>query len=160
MTEDFKEKLLKYLTGNIIEETGTDTPTYQPIQEYMNNLDIYIRNELDTNSYTIENVYQSKTNSNIVLLGNNSGTSFIIVLNEKLMPLACITKFSSDVNFKYFTGFNVDENGYFYCIETDNSTKRFLMLNNIAVADTTGEYLVKIRKSYSVPSSVNLYSSS
>ena len=160
MTEDFKEKLLKYLTGNIVEESGTDTPTYQPIQEYMNNLDIYIRNELDTNSYTIENVYQSKTNSNIVLLGNNSGTSFIIVLNEKLLPLACITKFSSDVNFKYFTGLNVDENGYFYCIEADNSTKRFLMLNNIAVADTTGEYMVKIRRSYSVPSSVNLYSSS
>lgn len=160
MTEDFKEKLLKYLTGNIVEETGTDTPTYQPIQEYMNNLDVYIRNELDINNYSIKSVYQSKTNSNIVLLGNNSGTSFIIVLNEKLMPLACITKFSSDVNFNYFTGFNIDENGYFYCIETDNSTKRFLMLNNIAVADTTGEYIVKIRRSYSVPNSVNLHSSS
>lgn len=164
MTEDFKEKLLKYLTGNIVEETGTDTPTYQPPQEYMNNLDTYLTLELDTDSYTIQQVIPSKTNSNVVLLGNVSGTSFVAVLNEKLVPLACITKFSSDVNFKYFTGFNVDENGNFYCIEADNittqSNKRFLMLNNISVADTTGEYIVKIRRSYSIPNSVNLHNSS
>lgn len=161
MTEDFKEKLLKYLTGNIVEETGTDTPTYQPPQEYMNNLDTYLTLELDTDSYTIQQVIPSKTNSNVVLLGNVSGNSFVAVLSEKLLPLACITKFSSDVDFKYLTGFNVDENGNFYCIEADNittqSNKRFLMLNNISVADTTGEYIVKIRRSYSIPNSVNLH---
>lgn len=161
MTEDFKEKLLKYLTGNIVEETGTDTPTYQPPQEYMNNLDSYLTLELDTSNYTIQQVIPSKTNSNVVLLGNVSGNSFVAVLSEKLLPLACITKFSSDVDFKYFAGFNVDENGNFYCIEADNSTtqsnKRFLMLNNISVADTTGEYIVKIRRSYNVPNSVNLH---
>ena len=49
-----------------------------------------------------------------------------------------------------FTGFNIDENGYFYTIESDHgpnlNNKRFLMLNNIAVPNANGEYQVKNKK--------------
>lgn len=159
MTDDFKRLLLKYLTGNIQQNSGNNVPTFQPAETFMNTLDTYINLELDTLNYTLRKVLQSRTNANIVILGTygSSTKTFIMVLNENLTPLALITKFSSDVDLDYFTGFNVDENGYFYCVgsNVNGSNKRFLMLNNIAMPSASGEYIVKIRKSYAVPNNIH-----
>lgn len=166
MTEDFKETLLTYLTNNIIDEEPSDEAVFLEKETIINNLDTYIQDELSTNHYTLEKAIQSKTNSNILVIGyiNGSYTSFIVLLDGQLNPISTFTQFSSEVDFKYLTGFDVDENGYFYCIEAHNlttqSNKRFLMLNNIAMANANGEYQVKIRKSYTVPNTTILYNSS
>lgn len=166
MTEDFKESLLTYLTNNIVKGTPSEEAVFLENETVTNNLDTYIQTELETSNYVLQNVIQSKTNSNVVINGYKSQTytSFILVLDKDLIPLTLITKYTSEVDFKYLTGFNVDEDGYFYCIEADDMTtqsnKRFLMLNNISMASASEEYIVKIRKSYTVPNTTILNNSS
>jgi hypothetical protein len=166
MTEDFKETLLTYLTGNIVKGTPSEEAVFLENETVTNNLDTYIQTELGTSNFVLEKVIQSQTNSNVVILGYKSSdySSFIVIVDKDLTPLSLITQYTSEVNFKYITGFNVDENGYFYCIEADSmatqSNKRFLMLNNISMANASGEYIVKIRKSYAVPNTTVLNGSS
>lgn len=167
MTNDFKEQLLNYLTGTIQTETPPLEPTHYIEKEtLLNDLYTNITNQLNSNNFEIVNVIQSKTNSNIVINGKNTNNnnSFLIVTDKDFNILSYFDEFSSGVSFRMFTGFNVDENGYFYTIESDHGTnlnnKRFLMLNNIAVANANGEYQVKIRKSYAVPNTTVLYNNS
>lgn len=167
MTNDFKEQLLNYLTGTIEIETPPENPTYyKEIETIANNLYTNITNEIGNNNFEIINVIQSKTNSNIVINGKSTSNnnSFLIVTDENFNILSYFDKFSSGVSFRTFTGFNVDENGYFYTIESDHglylNNKRFLLLNNIAVPNASGEYEVKIRKSYAVPNTTVLYNNS
>lgn len=167
MTNDFKEQLLNYLTGTIQTETPPLEPTHYIEKETLvNNLYTNITTELGSNNFEIVNVIQSKTNSNIVIncKNTNNNNSFLILTDEKLNILGYFDEFSSDVSFRMFTGFNIDENGYFYTIESDHglqlNNKRFLMLNNIAVPNANGEYQVKIRKSYAVPNTTVLYNNS
>ena len=167
MTNDFKEQLLNYLTGTIQTETPPLEPTHYIEKETLvNNLYTNITTEIGSNNFEIVNVIQSKTNSNIVIncKNANNNNSFLIVTDEKFNILSYFDEFSSGVSFRMFTGFNIDENGYFYTIESDYGTnlnnKRFLMLNNIAVPNANGEYQVKIRKSYSIPNTTVLYNNS
>lgn len=167
MTNDFKEQLLNYLTGTIQTETPPLEPTHYIEKETLvNNLYTNITTELGSNNFEIVNVIQSKTNSNIVIncKNANNNNSFLIVTDKDFNILGYFDEFSSGVSFRMFTGFNIDENGYFYTIESDHglqlNNKRFLMLNNIAVPNANGEYQVKIRKSYSIPNTTVLYNNS
>lgn len=167
MTNDFKEQLLNYLTGTIQTETPPLEPTHYIEKETLvNNLYTNITTELGSNNFEIVNVIQSKTNSNIVIncKNTNNNNSFLIVTDKDFNILSYFDEFSSGVSFRMFTGFNIDENGYFYTIESDHGTnlhnKRFLMLNNIAVPNAEGNYTVKIRKSYAVPNTTVLYNNS
>ena len=167
MTNDFKEQILNYLTGTIQEETPQDNPTHYIEKETLiNNLYTNITNEIGSNNFSIIKVIQSKTNSNIVIncKNANNNNSFLIVTDKDFNILGYFDEFSSGVSFRMFTGFNIDENGYFYTIESDHgfqlNNKRFLMLNNIAVPNANGEYQVKIRKSYAVPNTTVLYNNS
>lgn len=169
MTEDFKEQLLNYLTGNLDIQTPSNNLNYAETETITNNLDTYIRNEINEN-YFITGLLQSKTNENILLKirGITTLRDYLIVLNNTFTPIAFISQFTSEVNFRNFLCFGVDEDGYFYAIEADTSTttsggktyypnKRFLMLNNITVANANGDYFVKIRKSYSITTTTELY---
>lgn len=167
MTNDFKEQLLNYLTGTIQTETPPLNSTHYIEKETLaNNLYTNITNQLNSNNFEIVNVIQSKTNSNIVINGKNTNNnnSFLIVTDKDFNILSYFDEFSSGVSFRMFTGFNIDENGYFYTIESDHggnlNNKRFLMLNNIAVPNAEGNYTVKIRKSYAVPNTTVLYNNS
>lgn len=167
MTNDFKEQLLSYLTGTIQAETPPLEPTHYIEKETLvNNLYTNITTELGSNNFEIVNVIQSKTNSNIVIncKNTNNNNSFLIVTDKDFNILSYFDEFSSGVSFRMFTGFNIDENGYFYTIESDHGldlhNKRFLMLNNIAVPNAEGNYTVKIRKSYAVPNTTVLYNNS
>lgn len=167
MTNDFKEQLLSYLTGTIQTETPPLEPTHYIEKETLvNNLYTNITTELGSNNFEIVNVIQSKTNSNIVINceNTNNNNSFLIVTDKDFNILSYFDEFSSGVSIRMFTGFNIDENGYFYTIESDHggnlNNKRFLMLNNIAVPNANGEYQVKIRKSYAVPNTTVLYNNS
>lgn len=167
MTNDFKEQLLSYLTGTIQTETPPLEPTHYIEKETLvNNLYTNITTELGSNNFEIVNVIQSKTNSNIVIncKNTNNNNSFLIVTDKEFNILSYFDEFSSGASFRMFTGFNIDENGYFYTIESDHggnlNNKRFLMLNNIAVPNAEGNYTVKIRKSYAVLNTTVLYNNS
>lgn len=167
MTNDFKEQLLSYLTGTIQTETPPLEPTHYIEKETLvNNLYTNITTELGSNNFEIVNVIQSKTNSNIIIncKNTNNNNSFLIVTDKEFNILSYFDEFSSGVSFRTFTGLNIDENGYFYTIESDHggnlNNKRFLMLNNIAVPNAEGNYTVKIRKSYAVPNTTVLYNNS
>lgn len=119
MTNDFKEQLLSYLTGTIQTETPPLEPTHYIEKETLvNNLYTNITTELGSNNFEIVNVIQSKTNSNIVINCKNTSNnnSFLIVTDKDFNILSYFDEFSSGVSFRMFTGFNIDENGYFYTI--------------------------------------------
>lgn len=169
MTEDFKEQILNYLTGNISKQSPTNTLNYIGTDTITNNLKTYIENEISEN-FLLSNLIQSKTNDNILLIvkGSSSRRDYMVILDNNFIPITLISSFTSGVNFRNFLSFNVDENGYFYAIEADVSVitesgktyyanKRFLLLNNITVANASGNYTVKIRKSYLIPNTTQLY---
>lgn len=169
MTEDFKEQLLNYLTGNLDIQTPSNNLNYTETETITNNLNTYIQGEINEN-YSITNLVQSKTNENILLsiLGATSKRHYLVILDNTFTPVALISQFTSGVDFRRIMYIGVEEDGYFYAIESDTTTttsggrtyypnKRFLMLNNITTPNLNGDYVVKIRKSYSVPNTTQLY---
>lgn len=164
MTQDYKETLLRYLTGNLRQETGVDEPQFSTLNIINNDLNSFIDQYLDT--YSIIDIVQGKNANNdglnlYVLYGNSyqggdiTGSYFVII-NEKFMPIYFIDSYDSGTMFENIMKINVDEQGQFYGIEEVdlNSTprKRFIMLNNFLIKPETQQtYKVKLRQSYNLP---------
>lgn len=172
MTEDFKDKLLKYFTGNFQEGTTSYTYYQSDIETNINNLYQTISNEVGnqyTGEFFITGVLQAKTPGNVesniyIMYGYSQGSTlhphdfgFIVLIDNNFNVLDILTEYSSGTIFGEFNCLNVDENGYLYGIETNyNSTqKRFIMLNNVAIKLLNENYQVKIRKTYNLPNDIN-----
>lgn len=163
MTEDYKQNLLKYLTGNLnIQNPSTDL-SYENPNLITTNLSTQLNTEFP-NGFSIRNIISGRNiNGNTlnynVLYGtytNNSSQTrgFITIIDESGNLVQIISQYSSGADIGQIFALNVDEEGYFYMIESNpsNDTRRFVMLNNIVIkTPIQTEYEVKIRKSYNFP---------
>lgn len=163
MTEDFKEKLLKYLTGNIDEEEPGDTLVYENANIITTDLATTLDTEF-TNGYAVRGIIESKNiNGNTlnynVLYGaytktENLDRGFVAILDDKGNLIQLIKEYSSSAEIGNINTMNVDEEGYFYMIEINpaNDKHRFVMLNNVVLkTPIQEEYEVKIRRAYNIP---------
>lgn len=169
MTQEYKDTLLRYLTGNLNEETGVDTPQFSDLKTIQNNLADFIYTYIGSTSYSINDIIQGKSSENdglnmYLLYGYTWATddnfSFFIILDDNLTPIQYINEYSNGDGFEYFMTLNVDEEGKFYGIELVDQTttprKRFVMLNNILIkTDTQTSYSVKLRQSYNLPTPIS-----
>ena len=151
MTEEYKEILLKYLTGHLSKQTGYNIPQFEPSQKSTSNLYNYLLTNAGSD-FKIINILQSVNSNNYVLYGNDTNDKgFIVIIDETLNPIQYINSFSSGTRFGEFIILETDENGRFYGI--DKTTQlRFIMLNNITIKSPLQEnYIVKLKISYNIP---------
>lgn len=167
MTEDFKSKILKYLTGNLEEETKINEPQFQEVETITNNLNTYVSENIEgTWEATQREFIQGKDgNGNdldlFILRGNetlnNSIYGFFVVLDKNMQPIQFIKQFTSNVRIGEVGAMKIDNTGNFYMIEhsIDNDKWRLVLLNNILIKLPTQEnYFCKIKKSYNIPNSM------
>lgn len=180
MTNDFKEKLLKWFTGNYNLEIPKENINWDNLNDNANNLYTQLANEIGNPSsggtfIDYKGIIQSNSKNNnggnlIVMYGSSYNTNkypndfgWIALLDNKLNLVQLITEYASGTVIGQLLTLNVDEDGNFFGIELPYSggQKRFIMLNNFALKlDTQTEYSVVLRQSYNVPtdkSQVNYY---
>lgn len=156
MTEDYKEKLLKYLTGKITEGTGDDSVMFQANGQNVNNLETYLQNNF--NSYYVTDLIQSYTNEVFVLIGGYWATGsinkgFVILLDKSFNILKTFTQYESGIDIGKIYCMNVDKNGRFFMIETrlSDNKDRFVMMNNFTILQSDNDYHFDLRTSYDIP---------
>lgn len=170
MTDEMKQNIIKYLTGNLDEGAPYNDLIYSEVKSISNNLSSQLNNEFGEAKWSIKDVIQGKTSSGnenelSLMYGTYSEDTtppniiykgFMVIVDNLFNPIQIITQYSSGVDIGEIHCINVDENGQFYMIETrlsDNKI-RFIMLNNILVKlPSVNNYSVVIRRAYNVPNS-------
>lgn len=156
MTNDYKEKLLNYLTGNIQEGTESSTPYYLEQSKRANN------NAIVTGFYKteiIDTLYCRDGNGNYngkVLVYGNGNTSnnqsvwngFIQLYDNNFNLIKMFKEYSSGTKFSVFEKLNIDEIGQIYGIDYSSNKHRFIMLNNISEKGNLLDYQCVLRQSY------------
>lgn len=162
MTEDFKYKILKWLTGNYNVESGTNIPKFSATTNRTNNFETQF-NTLFPNGYFLRGILQGQdTNNNgvgySIIYGiyytDNTYTTmkgFIVILDEDFDIVQTITSYSSGTQFGIIEILGVGDDGNFFLIENNSGTKRFVLLNNIiAKLSTEQNFKVILRQSYNL----------
>lgn len=173
MTNDYKEQLLNYITGNVEETSQTSNPFKEEFIEYQNNLGTYLETQIRTQigyppDLTYNDYLQYEGNSCYLIYGfywtsdhNRVYQGFIVILDENLQPIQVITKFDTGTILRRFLDLGVDEEGQIFGVDeqnawspdgqTETKTRRFILLNNILTSNVIdGEYKVTLRNSYNM----------
>jgi len=166
MTEDYKEQLLNYVTGNLETTSPTTDEIFKEVVELnRNNWKNYIPTAWD--DMHVEGIIKSKTGDmNVIYGGYYKGslleaTGFIILADNELNPIKYIDEFSSGTKLNYIQCLKQDDDGSFYFIDDTafpfndnigpgyltNGQRRFVMTNNFTIK-VGEEYQVNLRTSY------------
>lgn len=158
MTENFKSKLGKYLTGNLSQESGVNEPQFSDYNISTTlNIRVQIANELGIATLSNVLIRGSVTSDdfNVLLVygrDNESNKSFIAVINKTGQLIQVITTFSSGSNLFNIISLQIDEDNRIYGISNDSGTLRVLLLNNILISgEGSGRYSCVLRNNYIVP---------
>ncbi len=161
MTDDYKTKLLKYLTGKLDSETGINEPQFANAIETSNNIRYQIAQEISvdyTNIIFRQQLYSEEYETFLILGFNNAVDpveTFIAVINKDMELLQYINTFNDNSSFFNIVCLNQDEDGYIYGVSRNDETIRVLLFNNIfSSGQKTGVYEVTLRRSYIVPSNL------
>lgn len=170
MTEDYKENLVKYLTGNLSVETGDNIPLFPQQTENINQTVVdNIKNILTTeeqaqNIIILGKIYNEMYSSYLVYgIYNNSNDNyygFIYLIDDNLDTIQMITEFSSGTKLFPITALNQDENnnmyGLSFNINQQPYVSKVLLFNNIfASGQISGIYKAVLRNDYIVPYNYN-----
>lgn len=173
MTEDFKKELLNYITNSIQPTPSNDTQILEkteniPRDEFTDFIPATFT------SFRASNIIQSETNGYFIVYGGYVPTGetattdsrgFIMILNEELKPIKTIYEFDSGTKLRPIQKMIQIEDGTFVGVDStiyaipenradiQNNEKRFIMLNNFSIKDEVGDYSVKLRISYKIPTS-------
>ena len=153
MTNEYKQNLIKWLTGNYTPEEQPSEYISQSVSDFQNTniINDYIASQ-GAPAAIVGASIKSKTNGNVALLCKPVDSStyypFIIICDSEFNPKQLIQNYSSGTAFKKILCLGVGEDGNFFLMENTGSNIRFVMLNNITAADTNGNYKVVLRKSY------------
>ena len=165
MTEDYKGKLIKYMTGNLDNESGTDTPQFLPQTELNSNFVLYLEQQLNTDA--IIGFIQPENSEIAIAYGrykeNSTYYGFILIIDDHLNPIQLITAYDSGTKLRPFMALNIDENNRLYGVDADldvstgdyfSTNLRFILLNNVFSSNVgSGVYKVVLRNSYFFPTS-------
>jgi len=150
MTEDYKELIVKYLTGNLANDyaSSTSTPYYKDASS--SSVDSDINETIPIKCKDSNGNYNGKT------LFWAPGTSTLTLVDSEMNILASYDRYNTGTYFSRFLGLNVDEEGQFYGIDysPNNEKFRFILLNNLSeptkMPNGTLEYRAVLRQSYFV----------
>lgn len=155
MTQDFKDKVLKYLTGNLTEDSGINEPQFGAVETVTNNLYQYMIDNFDTGGslpYIID-IIKGNQNDNYLCYGQGSNFGFIIILDSNFEVIEGTNTYTSGTTMNKFIRLNQALNGTFYGVDTDNSHYRFITLNNILLkTPNQSSYRYVMQKTYNITS--------
>lgn len=172
MTNDYKEKLLKWISGNYSIENGSNVPQFTTPLSRTNNFATLFSTQFPygyflsatSQGYNADNNgvgYTLIAGSYYIDDTETTMRGFITILDNDFDIVQTITQYSSGTNLGVFEAINVGTNGNFFGIENNAGIKRFVMLNNIiAKLPSETEYKIVLRQSYNVPNTSKLYSAS
>lgn len=153
MTQDYKDTLLRFLTGNLNIQSGANEPQFNQVYTTSSDINDYINTNIGSGWEVIDIIQGHESIYSIIYGNDRNKKGFIVILDESMTPIQLITQFSSGTAFSEFQILNVDEDGKLYGIDIKNSTPRFIMLNNIVLkTPSQSEFIVKLRQSYNLPS--------
>lgn len=155
MTQDFKDKILNYLTGNITEDSGINEPQFEAVETITNNLYQYMINNFDdggTTPYIID-IIKSNQNDNYLCYGQNSSYGFMIILDSTFQIADGTNQYTSGTTMNRFLKLNQANNGSFYGIDRNGNNYRFIQLNNVLLTTPTQVgYKYVMSKTYNITS--------
>ncbi len=158
MTNDFKESLLKHLTGLVEEETETTTPFYKDYTYTTRQDDNYTGGDNVIKCVDSNGNYNGKCLAfyTTILNGTSYYNSNIMLIDENMNIIHRYDSFSTGTHFKCFMGLETDETGKIYGIDYDPLTQnyRFILMNNLSeptkMPDGTYEYRAVLRNSWNI----------
>lgn len=160
MTQDYKDILSNYITGDL--EIGEmSNNQFRDNEMITNNL----KQKLQEKGITPNSIIKSlttDTTSNYLMYGSYSQSGkmygWIAILDQSSNVLEILTTYDTGTKMGMFDTLAYDENGNIYGVDYYSQTNkdRFIMLNNVAVATTTG-YKCRLRQSYNIPTSPEYY---
>ena len=155
MTQDFKDKILKYLTGNIEEDSGINEPQFGAVETITNNLYQYMMDNFDTGGslpYIID-IIKGNQNDNYLCYGQGYSFGFIIILDSNFEVIEGTNTYTSGTTMNKFIRLNQAPNGTFYGIDNNGANYRFIMLNNILLkTPNQPSYRYVMQKTYNITS--------
>lgn len=157
MTDYYKKNILDYITNNVNETTGNNTPQFNQYTTLPTSISSVIREEIGNNS--ICGYIAHKETNILIVYGNYSGGGYICLFDTDLNKLAMITQFASGSNLFSIKHLEQAEDGTFYGISQERGaelTARILLLNNFVAKREGQDYQVILRQSYIIPSTYNL----
>lgn len=149
MTEETKQKLINYLTGNYNIELPNSNANFEgDISE--NELSDSIYNYIDDLLGYIQGKDSQNNNLDIgIVYGNKNDLGVIIVVDKNFNILQVITRYDTGTKFGKFEVLNIDNTGQIYGIDISNNQHRFIMFNNFFLKlPTIQQYNIKLRQSY------------
>lgn len=171
MTQDYKDKILNYITNNVNITSQDNQELIEKIENVSSNK---FAEHLPTSPamITINGIIRSITNNNYILYGGyvehngtqeNNSKGMIFVLDTKFNVLKAVYSFNTGTPLRPIQKLIQIEDGTFVGVDSTifaypesrekvyNNTKRFIMLNNFSVKDATNDYRVILRTSYNLP---------
>lgn len=148
MTDEYRERIIKWLTGNYEIEPSSTDPLFQNLNKTTTTINDYIEAALGFikgkdgkgNDLDVGFIYGLDSN----------GDGVILIVDDDFNIIQVITEYDSGTQFGTFICLNIDKtNGNIYGIDVSSSKYRFILLNNFLVKTPNQQfYTVKLRQSY------------
>ncbi len=168
MTEDFKSKILKYLTGNLSEETGVNEPQFQAAETITNNLYQHMMDNYNEGSTipVMTDIIKSNQNDNYLCYGrgedsNHNFYGFMIILNGNFEIIQSTNEYTSGTKMRMFLKLCQGTEGNFFGVDEidfSGNNNRFVMLNNVLTKlDNQTEYQFVMKRTYNFPTATTKF---
>ena len=148
MTDEYKERIIKWLTGNFTEEPSTTDPLFQDLKETTTDINTYI----DT---TLGYIKGKDGKGNDLDIGfiyglDSHNNGIILIVDDDFNIIQVIDEFNTGTKFDKFVCLNIDTtNGNIYGVDYSSNKYRFILLNNFLIkTPNQATYEVKLRQSY------------
>lgn len=143
MTEDYKEYVLKHITGNLPQESSIVQPQFEDVSVVTNNLKTQIRAYFDS-IVVYADFVPSKNNKNQdleysvlacngTLLGESDMSGAFVILDKEYNIVNVITHYSDGTLIGVLSCLNVDDKGNFFAIDYVGSNYRIVLMNNLVL---------------------------
>lgn len=148
MTEQFQDRLLEYLNGDLTIQNPNDDLQYR---QFDNNLDSDIYTQLATlNNYVITGTTNDINNNFVIFYGYyQTNKGFILLADYNFKTIQLFTTYEGGTNLPIIYYLTYAEDGTFYGITKSSTTLNMTMFNNFCLT-LTGTYSVKYRQQYAL----------
>ena len=150
MTDNYKDILLKYLTGNITKGSKSGILNYENLTT-QENTSIDFGSNFGVGGYIQCKNSDGKENGKTLVYGNtdvNNIYTGYLALFEGINLIYYTQNYNTGTEFGYFKTLETDENGNIYGIDYYNDKFRFILLNNVSELDSNGNQQIILRNSY------------
>lgn len=163
MTQEYKQNILEFLTGNLPENSSTVQPIFKNQKIITNNLMTDIKANYSSTITIVDFITAKNPNNqdsnmfviavNGTLTGESNPSGAFVIVNENYEYVDIITHYKDGTIINQIECVNITENGEFYYIDKISSTSYGIkLINNIAIKPVgSNVYQANLIENYSIP---------